>query len=541
LRYRTLGHGMPVSAIALTVDKRAGRRGADVLAGLISAAMEAGVNAFHIECCDPEVLETVGRSLAAVERQLLFVSLRLGLGLRLGHTVPTRDFSPNALTGAIDQALAHTGLGYLDLVLLHRPREDELPTTALAALKQERTTGRVGLIGVAGAHDAVDTYMDVGAFDVLASPHNPRVGAKELNRIKVAARMDMGVIVYDYFPEIFHQQATPPGVPQKRGPQKRGLQKRGLLDAVAGPPEPHPLAGAGTFSFLHETTNWTAEELCLAYALMDPTVSTVLIRAYDLKRLEALASVPDRDLPPGTAAKVEMARVSMEQAAGTSSTTDVIEPIDCIIPYHEAFNIIDAFDALRSSIADDSGSFSGVVAPKVENIFNDFLRYLSGKTVVERSGRALHALSPANPALHSPAPHSSLRAKTVTPPDPLSAESAESGETSHFPPVDVTPYQPSPASQPSAAQLQMAIWRSKDYDYPVRPTGENYPGPDGRTYLKVDFNGSLTFVPADEMIYSEDMTPPQPAPPGERPETGGGEGPAETGLGEQVMRVANGR
>jgi aryl-alcohol dehydrogenase-like predicted oxidoreductase len=301
LRYRPFGQaGVSVSVIALTVDDRAGQRGADALAGLIFAAMEAGVNTFHIESCEPEVLETVGRSLAAVERRLLFVSLRLGL--RAGRTGLTRDFSPDALTGAIDQALTHTGLGHLDLVLLDEPGEDELPTTALTALKQQRTTGRVSLLGVGGAHDAMDTYLGVRAFDVLASPHHLRSGWKEQNRLKTAARMDMGVIAYDYFPELFRQAATTPGVPKKRG----------LLGAIAGEAEPDPLAGVGTYAFLHETKNWTAEELCLAYAVMEPSVSTVLIRAHEPERLEALAAVPDRDLPAGMAAQVEMARFGKE-------------------------------------------------------------------------------------------------------------------------------------------------------------------------------------------------------------------------------------
>ena len=298
MRYRPFGQaGVSVSVIALTVDDRAGQAGADALTGLIYAAMEAGVNTFHIESCEPEVLETIGQSLAAVERRLLFVSLRLGL--RPGRTGLTRDFSPNALTDAIDQALARTGLGHLDLALLDEPGEEELPTTALTALKQQRTTGRVSLLGVGGAHDAMDAYLGVRAFDVLASPHHLRTGWKEMNRLKAAARMDMGVIAYDYFPETFRPTATPPGAP---------VRKRGLFGAIAAAPEPDPLAGAGAYAFLHETNNWTAEELCLAYALMEPSVSTVLIRAHEPERVAALATVPDRDLPPGMAAQVEMAR-----------------------------------------------------------------------------------------------------------------------------------------------------------------------------------------------------------------------------------------
>jgi aryl-alcohol dehydrogenase-like predicted oxidoreductase len=304
LRYRPFGQaGVSVSAIALTVDDRVGPRGAESLAVLIYAAMEAGVNAFHIECCEPEALETIGQSLAAVERRLLFVSLRLGL--RPGRTGLTRDFSADALTSAIDQALALTGLGHLDLVLLDEPGEDELPTTALTALKQLRTTGQVSLLGVSGAHDAMDAYLGVRAFDVLAAPHHLRAVGKEQHRLKTAARMNMGVIAYDYFPEIFHQPATTSGMPTNPG---MPTKKRGLFGAVAGAPEPKPQAGAATYAFLHETNNWTAEELCLAYALMEPAVSTVLVRAHEPERLAALAAVPDRDLPAGIAAQVEMAR-----------------------------------------------------------------------------------------------------------------------------------------------------------------------------------------------------------------------------------------
>jgi aryl-alcohol dehydrogenase-like predicted oxidoreductase len=308
LRYRPFGRaGVSVSAVALTVDDRAGQRGAEALAGLIYAAMEAGVNTFHIESCEPEVLQTVGQSLAAVDRRLLFVSLRLGL--RPGRTGLTRDFSPDGLTDGIDQALAHTGLEHLDLVLLDEPGEDELPTTALTALKQQRTTGRLSLVGVGGAHDAMDAYLGVRDFDVLASPHHLRSGWKEQNRLKTAARSNMGVIAYDYFPEIFHQTAAAAAAAATTATPTVAPKKRGLFGAAAaGPSEPEPQAGASTYAFLHQSNNWTAEELCLAYALMEPAVSTVLIRADEPERLAALAAVPDRDLPPGVAAQVEMAR-----------------------------------------------------------------------------------------------------------------------------------------------------------------------------------------------------------------------------------------
>lgn len=297
MRYRPFGQaGVSVSALMLALDDRSGARGPEVLSALVFAAMEAGINAFHIESCEPKVLTAIGECLAAVERRLLFVSLRLGL--RPGRTGLMRDFSPEALTGTIDRTLHYSGLGHIDLALLDEPGEDEFPTSALQALKMQRTTGRVSLLGVAGANDAMDVYLGARAFDVLGTPFHMRSAWKEQHRLKVASQHDMGAIAYDYFPDIFRQAAT----------TSDGPRKRGLLGAFMGQAAADPLAGVGTYAFLHETRGWTAEEICLAYALMQPNIATVLIRAHDVERLNALAGVPDRDLPTGMAAQVEMAR-----------------------------------------------------------------------------------------------------------------------------------------------------------------------------------------------------------------------------------------
>ena len=69
------------------------------------------------------------------------------------------------------------------------------------------------------------------------------------------------------------------------------------------------------FAFLHQTNAWTAEAICLAYSLTDPSVASILIKAPDIERLNTLSLVPDRDLPPGLAAQIEMARVAGAKAA----------------------------------------------------------------------------------------------------------------------------------------------------------------------------------------------------------------------------------
>ncbi len=301
MRYRPFGRaGLSVSIVTLVLDEVAAQRGARALRELIYAGLEAGINAYHVETCNPKIQEVIGESLSAVERSLIFVSLRLGL--RPGRTGLTRDFSTESLCRTVDQALAATQLGHLDLVLLDEPAEDEFPTAALTALKTLRSEGRIAQIGVAGANDAMDVYLATNAFDVLATPYHLRAGWQERHRLKMAGRADLGVLAYDYFPEMFRAAATTPAAPKKRG----------LFGAFTGGAEPHPLSGAGTYAFLHETPNWTAEELCLAYAQMEPTVASVLIRAAEPERLAALAAVPDRDLPAGMAAQVEMAGFAKE-------------------------------------------------------------------------------------------------------------------------------------------------------------------------------------------------------------------------------------
>ncbi|MEI9965266.1 MAG: hypothetical protein WDM92_11800 [Caulobacteraceae bacterium] len=70
----------------------------------------------------------------------------------------------------------------------------------------------------------------------------------------------------------------------------------------------HPLAGAGSYAFLDRTDGWTAEELCIGYALTEPALSTVQVETRNIEHLEALAGVPDRELPQSVPAQVEMAR-----------------------------------------------------------------------------------------------------------------------------------------------------------------------------------------------------------------------------------------
>ncbi len=306
MRYRPFGRsGVATSAVCLSLTDAAARRGPEALRQLIYQGLELGINAYHLAGLDPDLPQVLGEALSVVERRLVFVSLQLGVGR--GRLGTTRDFSPETLTGALDHVLNVSGLGHLDMVTLDDPGVDELPRASLEALKALRASGRVTMLGVSGDNDAMDAYVSTNAFDVLVTPYHLRSGWKERNRLKAATQLDMATVAYDWFPE---ELST-----LKKTDEVSGNRINRLF---GGSKEPHPLQGVGTYRFLHQTKNWTAEEICLAYTLTEPSVATALIECSDPQHLAALAAVPDRDMPPGLAAQVEMARFgpTKDQQAG---------------------------------------------------------------------------------------------------------------------------------------------------------------------------------------------------------------------------------
>ena len=227
------------------------------------------------------------------------VILTLGVGYGRG---PDRDFSAEGMTGAIDRALHFSGLGWVDLALLQEPGQHELPQASLQALKTMRATDRIKLLGVAGGGEVMDAYVSTGAFDVLATPLDINVDWRIRNRIRSAREQDMAIFAYDYFHDRRHRAPDEPIF-------KKGLF--GLGKAKRPPDTPQKDA----FGFLYRTQGWTAEAICLGYVLSDPSVSSVIVRADDPERLAILTAVPERDMPPGLAAQIEMARVVANAAA----------------------------------------------------------------------------------------------------------------------------------------------------------------------------------------------------------------------------------
>ena len=291
MRYRPLGAtGVAVSALTLTVADNPGYR-ANEWTALAYAALENGINSFEIVGRDPAVIEGLAEAFTSVARRLLFVGMRLGY-----NPEGRRDFSASCMAGSIQAAISRGNLEYLDFVMLDDPAGDELPPEGLKALKEMKRDGKVNQLGVRGRDEAIEAYILTESFDLLSIPYNMQSGWRERHRMKLAQERDMAVIGYDFYPDSLRDRNVVEPISQVA---KSGWLRRPPPAA----PIPHDY-----YAFLDETANWTAEEICLSYALTEPALASVQVASTQAEFLTKLADVPDRDLPNGLGSRVEMAR-----------------------------------------------------------------------------------------------------------------------------------------------------------------------------------------------------------------------------------------
>ena len=295
MRYRPLGvSGSAISNLTLSFGAASLARGREAGLDLLYSALEAGINSYRLETADPVAAEVLGEALSHVDRKLVYVSVTLGTG-------EARDFSAEGMTAAIDRVLHFSGLGWIDMAVLHEPGETELAQASLAALKALRKTGRIRLLGIAGGGPVMDAYVSTGAFDALLTPFDINAGWPIRNRIRSAREQDMAVFAYDFY---IDRRTRAPDAP---------VFKRGLF-GLGGGKRPPDTPKKDAFGFLYRTPNWTAEAICLSYVLTDPSVSSVIVTPTGADRLAVLAAAPERDMPPGLAAQIEMARVTANAA-----------------------------------------------------------------------------------------------------------------------------------------------------------------------------------------------------------------------------------
>lgn len=294
MRYRPFGgSGTAVSAISLRLEDQPRLKAGD-WRKLIYAALESGINSFEFDGVSPAMIEGAAEAFSTVERRLLFIGWRL-------RASSDRALKAQAVHDMIDQALDRTGLGHLDLAMLDDPDANAFPAETLEQLKALKNARLIRLLGVAGAGDQFDAYAASGQLAAVATPFNLASGWIERNRVRLAMSREMAVIGLDYWPETLREE-------RKSFLPKPSLWRR----------RTDPLADVGGYDFLHNTPGWSPQQICLAYALTEPSLATVRVTAAAPAEIEALAAIVERDLPTGCAAQIEMARFSAQQAERTN-------------------------------------------------------------------------------------------------------------------------------------------------------------------------------------------------------------------------------
>lgn len=289
MRYRPFGSsGKAVSAISLLLREAPNMTTPHAWRTLVFGAMESGVNCFEITAGSDIMALGFGEALRAVERRLIAIGWRI-------HGDPRKVLTAEAISNSVRGGLAKTGAGYFDVLMLDEAAFETLAPEGHGYLADLRAAGLVLQMGVVGDGDSIEACLESGLFDVLATPFNLVSDWKARRRIKDASARDMTMIAYDPFPAALCRPAG------GGGSIRTSLFKRA-----------EPLAGAGTYAFLHQTHGWSAEEICLAYALTEPAFASVQVEQFRTEAIERLALITDKDLPTGVAAQIEMARFSAD-------------------------------------------------------------------------------------------------------------------------------------------------------------------------------------------------------------------------------------
>ena len=292
MRYRPFGRtGIAVSAFSLILNGADDRRKASDWLALVHTALEHGVNAFEIARPSQALLTGFAEGIAAVRRSLLFV------GLRANQDMPGRR-----LDGWVSEVIAAGALGEINLFTIDAdsPEFEE----ALGAGLRLKDLSLVRRMAVAGTGELLADHVEDPLFDALVMPFGMLSGWRDRNLVRTALERQMGVMSYDPCPAELTEIAK-----EERKQAKGGWFKRA-----------DPLGTAGSHAFLQSTPGWTPEQICLAYALTEPAITTVQMPVKDLEHLANLAEVPERNLPAQVSAQIEMAHFTGERTARTRAS-----------------------------------------------------------------------------------------------------------------------------------------------------------------------------------------------------------------------------
>lgn len=292
MRYRPFGRsGLALSNIGLNLRWEKLHKNRSLLQKLIFTALENGINTYHFDSAEPGFLQSASEIFGVVERKLLFISIN-------AHE-PTQ--APDAsvcampvLKDRLRSAIKDSGFHWIDLLLFDQPAAEFIPDDSLNFLDSLKRSKMLRYVGTTCEAEQMADLVASGNFDVIKTSYDIDSSWDKRRQIDNAVSKELNVFGTDVMPEAYRKASDV--VPK--------AARRSWFGGKAA----NPLGGAGTHAFLHQTHDWTPEELCLGYALSQPGLSCIFIDADTPDHLESLAAVPERHLPSSVPAQIEMAR-----------------------------------------------------------------------------------------------------------------------------------------------------------------------------------------------------------------------------------------
>ena len=202
---RTLGRtGLPVTQLGYGAMEVRGTRiwggrpvADDEADAILNAVLDAGINFI-------DTANDYGRSEEYIGR---FLSHRRGefiLATKCGCTVVRKDehtddtphvWTRENLFRGLHESLARMKTDYVDVMQLHNPSVDQAREGDLgAALQEMKAQGKVRWLGCSSTHPHLDTFIEMGVFDVFQIPYSA-LERKHQASIQKAADAGAGVIV----------------------------------------------------------------------------------------------------------------------------------------------------------------------------------------------------------------------------------------------------------------------------------------------------------------------------------------------------------
>jgi aryl-alcohol dehydrogenase-like predicted oxidoreductase len=289
--YRPYGlSGIALSAVSLRISWEAANNNTNKLKALITAALENGINAYHFDYIDADMMRCAAEVFSIVKRPLLFLSATAHSAPR---TANATSYAYEPLRARLKVAVKECGFDYLDMVQFYNPINSGTPDESWAFMKSLREARMVRAFGAEAPDEDLAPLIRSSQFQIVRTAFDLDTTWEKRNLLDLAQSRGITIFGSDYFPEAYRRKENV--VPKAA---------RGGWFRKASNPE----ASLGTYAFLYTTSGWCAEELCLGYALHQTGLTTVMIEADNVAQVNLLASVPGRYLPPSVPAQIEMAR-----------------------------------------------------------------------------------------------------------------------------------------------------------------------------------------------------------------------------------------